>query len=312
MPSVKRLLARAKLNLSLQVEHKKHVDSLQKTREEKTDKKLHKIRSSIVFLKLHDVLIVEERQKGGVMLEVIDQQAGGSFVKIPSGEENLILRAARELERATQVSIDCQITLHKNIPAGAGLGGGSSDAAAFLLYAKKKVTLAKKKWLDIAKEIGSDVAMFMLREKTNNLLVEGTGDRIAPRESLKACGVVLICGQGLATGEVYRRYSLAEQVVEDGSEATKVGKVYVQDYRKDYRQEIIDMRNDLQEVACRLDARIGKRIEALRACEGIFCARMTGSGSACFGLTKLGDEENIAEGLRLKGLGNVFATRFLG
>ena len=297
MIDANRLLAHAKLNLSLQVEPKKI---------KKNNKKLHQIKSSVVFLKLHDVLLVEQRRKGGVELQVISQQAEVSSATITSGEENLVMRAARALERVMQNSQHWKITLLKNIPAAAGLGGGSSNAATFLLCAKKKINLPQKKWLDIAKEVGSDVSLFMLRENTNNLLVEGTGEKIARLENLKPCGVVLLCGEGLATSEVYNRYSL----VAGASDAPKgkqdyAQKVYAQkdhaqkDHAQNRMQEIIDMRNDLQDAASSLDARVAKRIMALRASEGILCARMTGSGSACFGLTKLGAQENIAEKLRL-------------
>ncbi len=290
-----RLLAHAKLNLSLQVGAKKL---------QKNDKKLHQIKSSVVFLKLHDVLLVEQRLKGGIHLQVIDKQAEVSSATITSGEDNLVIRAARALERVMQKSQHWKITLLKNIPAAAGLGGGSSNAAEFLLCAQKKINLSQKKWLDIAKEVGSDVSLFMLRENTNNLLVEGTGEKIARLENLKPCGVVLLCGEGLATSEVYNRYSLVARA----TGAPKGKKVYPQNRM----QEIIDMRNDLQDAASSLDARVANRIEALRASEGILCARMTGSGSACFGLTKLGAQENIAEKLRLSGFSNVLATEFLG
>ena len=347
VPSEKKLLAYAKLNLSLQVQtqnsqaknsqaknsqaknsqakNSQAKNSQAKNSQAKNsqkmprgeNEKLHEIKSSVAFLELHDVLIVEERQKGGLLLEVVDKQAEVSSANIPSGEENIIVRAARALERATKTSQSWKITLHKNIPIGAGLGGGSSDAAAFLLYAQKKIRLEQKKWLDIAKEVGSDVALFMLRgKKTNHLFVQGTGEIISQRETLKVCGVVLLCGKGLSTSEVYRRYSLTASEAKGSKaraqNASQEAAGKITSLKNDLQNNLQNnWQNDLQDAACSLDPSIAERIKALRECEGIFYARMTGSGSACFGLTELGGEENVAEELRSRGFSNVLATRLL-
>ena len=321
------LFAPAKVNLSLRVGAR-------------NDCGLHALESHIVFLELHDQLEVHDREDGGglaVEFYKANSHAHSAEETFPVCEDHSLARAARALAATVQSksvegsvkdgvgSFECawNIVVQKAIPAGAGLGGGSSDAASFLRYAREKistqnsmrgfnknsVSLSAAEWLSVARAVGSDVALFFLRAKSNSVFVSGYGERVLEQAALPVCGVVLLCGAELSTKAVYERYArdraegraYSATEVETFSSASKFSKLTA----------LLEAGgNDLLAAACALDGSIVERLSALRSCEEVFCARMTGSGSACFGLTELGCEEDVAECLRARGWRGVIATRF--
>ena len=332
--SASRLLsAPAKVNLSLRVRGRNSAKGLHSA--------LHKIESQIVFLDLQDRIEVLDRQDSGNLAVEFDETYLGQLGEesLPVCEDHSLSRAARALAESVRAQgitdgvkelkfalefpweFPWNVVVRKAIPAGAGLGGGSSDAASFLRYAREKldargVSLSDDEWLSVARAVGSDVALFFLRGESNCAFVSGFGERVLAQESLPICGVVLLCGAGLSTAEVYRRYDCEQ----DEKQGKKQG-----EGREDCEEEpclssspssrlavfLEGSGNDLLSAACALDGSIVERLSALRSCEEVFCARMTGSGSACFGLTALGDEEGVATKLRARGLRGVIATRFL-
>ena len=332
--SASRLLsAPAKVNLSLRVCGRNSAKGLHSA--------LHKIESQIVFLDLQDRIEVLDRQDGGNLAVEFDEARLGQLGEesLPVCEDHSLSRAARALAESVRakgitdgvkelefaLGFPWNVVVRKAIPAGAGLGGGSSDAASFLRYAREKldargVSLSDDEWLSVARAVGSDVALFFLRGESNCVFVSGFGERILAQESLPICGVVLLCGAGLSTAEVYRRYDCEQDEKQGEKQDKKQG-----EGGEDCEEEsclssspssrlaalLEGSGNDLLSAACALDGSIVERLSALRSCEEVFCARMTGSGSACFGLTALGDEEGVATKLRARGLRGVIATRFL-
>ncbi len=337
------LFAPAKVNLSLRVGGR-------------NDCGLHELESHIVFLELHDRLEVQDREDGGgLAVEFYKANSKTHFkthFKTHADESFLVCedhslaRAARALAAAVESksvegsvkgsvkdgvgSFECawNIVVQKAIPVGAGLGGGSSDAASFLRYAREKissqnfmqkfnknsVSLSDVEWLSVARAVGSDVALFFLRAKSNSVFVSGYGERVSEQAALPVCGVVLLCGAELSTEAVYERY--ARDRAEGRADRVVEGQTFSEACSSASKSSRLTALletggNDLLAAACDLDGSIVERLSALRSCEEVFCARMTGSGSACFGLTELGCEENVAACLRTRGWGGVIATRFL-
>src|SRR5262245_34517028 len=107
------VLAPAKLNLFLEVLARR------------TDG-YHEIESLMVTVNLYDTLTVTELESGSIVLECDDP-------RLPTGSENLVVKAAQRLKAATGCSRGVKLTLRKLIPTQAGLAGGSSDAAAALV-----------------------------------------------------------------------------------------------------------------------------------------------------------------------------------
>lgn len=131
---------------------------------------------------------------------------GGLPVDVAS--ENLILVALREL-RSVVALPPLRIVLEKRIPVAAGLGGGSSDAAAALRGGLQlaNVTLATDRLLEVAARVGSDVPLFLAN---GPVLIEGRGERITPLAALAppAAGVLLVTpGVPLQTRDVFAAFA---------------------------------------------------------------------------------------------------------
>ncbi len=316
------LSAPAKLNLSLRIGRRSSATRLVGG--------LHKLESHIVFLDLHDRLEVEDREDAGSLaVEFCDTHAVEESFLV--GKDHSLSRAARALavavasksveggmeNSADNLAFAWKIVVQKAIPAGAGLGGGSSDAASFLRYARTRglgALLSDAEWLSVARAVGSDVALFLLRARSNCVFVSGFGERVLEQEALPVCGVVLVCGAGLSTASVYERYARnqAEGRKDAAADVEIFSEACLSTSPSARLSSLLEAGgNDLLVAACALDGSIVERLKALRSCEEVFCARMTGSGSACFGLTELGCEEGVAARLRARGFRGAMATRFL-
>lgn len=187
---------------------------------------------------------------------------------IPSGAENLVLRAARALAEAAGLRARAAITLEKKIPSGGGLGGGSSDAAVTLigLSALWELDLPLELLSRVAGELGSDVPFFLHGGTARGL---GRGERIAQLDDLPPQGVVLVMPPfPVSTPEVFRRL---EAPAWDGSGVGALDASADPD------------RNDLEPAAEALFPALREVREALERA-GATRARLSGSGSTVFGL----------------------------
>jgi 4-diphosphocytidyl-2-C-methyl-D-erythritol kinase len=159
----------------------------------------HPVRTVLQTVEVCDVLAVEVIDGGsGLHLEV-----GGDA---PTGEDNLCHRAATAFLAATGMRMGIRIALTKAIPQAAGLGGGSSDAAAVLrvLNFIAGEALSREELLQAASALGMDVPFFLVG---GTALGEGRGERITALPQAPPLPVVLMNpGVGLSTAEVYRRF----------------------------------------------------------------------------------------------------------
>ena len=124
-----------------------------------------------------------------------------------SGENNLVWHAAAALAKFGNKPPQAQIFIHKRIPVGMGLGGGSSDAAAALLALNEcwGLNLPLHELAQVAAELGSDVAFFLWG---GTALGEGRGERIEPLPPLPSLPVTLICPQSTLPNKTAKMYSL--------------------------------------------------------------------------------------------------------
>jgi len=121
--------------------------------------------------------------------------------------DNLVTRAATLLKASTGYSLGARIQLHKHIPWGAGLGGGSSDAAATLLALNElwQCGLSPSELVDLASRLGSDVPFFIHK---GTALIEGKGEKVTPLPSLPStCFVLLVPPLPKITGKTKEMYS---------------------------------------------------------------------------------------------------------
>lgn len=205
-------------------------------------------------------------------------RAGSAYV--PADESNLVLRAANALRAHTGCTKGARITLRKYIPVAAGMGGGSSDAAAALkgLNHLWKLGLSDDELEAIGLTIGADVP-FCIRGGLQR--AQGVGERLTPLPLKKPLYLVAFqpC-RGLSTKEVFT--SLHEDGIldMDRPDNERAADALA---RGDVRLLGRSLGNVLEPVSRRLRPDIDKAIRDIEAA-GAAGARMTGSGSAVFGV----------------------------
>jgi len=180
--------------------------------------------------------------------------------------EDLIMRAAQSLQRASGTSLGAHIAVEKHIPAQAGMGGGSSDAASTLLALNRLWGLnwPLSKLMPLGLALGADVPFFL---GGHNAWVQGIGEQITPIDLPAARFAVLKPNAGLETAKIFRHPEL-----ERATETATMSVFAVDPYGFG--------RNDLQPVAQALCPEITEALDWLGS-HGL-SPRMTGSGSAVF------------------------------
>ena len=156
----------------------------------------HDLESLVSKLDLADELVFEQRAAGE--LELLCDHDG-----LPVGADNLVLRAAGALRRATGTVQGMSCRLRKRIPVGGGLGGGSADAAATLvaLNTMWDLGLTQDRLAAVGAEVGSDVPLFMA---PGSVVMRGRGEVVTPVPARWSGTVVLLLpGIEVSTARVY-------------------------------------------------------------------------------------------------------------
>lgn len=199
----------------------------------------------------------------------------------PEIEDNLVERALNEARKSAAVP-PLAITLNKSIPIAAGLGGGSSDAAAALLAASDFGEVSRSDLPDVAHRVGADVTLFLTG---GTLMMRGIGYEIESVRTMSDFAVtVVVPGFGLATKAVYERWDALE-----GPLGPEVG----EDRLPPALRGGMPMRNDLLPAALAVEPRLGDFMADVASVWGTTVC-LTGSGSACFGYFATLDEANDA------------------
>jgi 4-diphosphocytidyl-2-C-methyl-D-erythritol kinase len=205
----------------------------------------------------------------------------GPFASALGGQEdNLVLRAARALRaRAGRPAPGARLTLTKNLPVAAGLGGGSGDAAATLgaLNRLWGLGLDDHALADLALDLGADVPACLAGRPVQ---VAGIGEQISDAPALPGFWLVLANpGAPAPTGAVFARFRRDGAVF--SRPAPLAGPVESFD---DLVAALAARANDLEAAACHVAPLTGAALAALRAAPACRLARMSGSGASCFGL----------------------------
>lgn len=271
------LRAYAKLNLCLQVNE---------TREDG----LHEVDTLMQSIDLFDTLMMEEAD--GLSLQI----DGG----LALSDDNLVLQAARHLQKETGCEKGAALRLCKRIPVAAGLAGGSADAAAALLGLNRLwgLDLPQDRLLAIGRELGSDVPFCMVGGLVR---ATGTGTDLRPLQSaLPSCFVVLSkAGEGISAKDAYQMFDrLRGRVAVD----VDVDAMETAIAQADFGAVAGLLANDLQPGCGRMRPEVFEGIECLYAL-GAEGAAMSGSGSCVFGLFR---EEEAAK-FAAKEMQNLFA-----
>jgi len=152
--------APAKINLSLKILGRRNDG-------------FHEIETFIVPVSLYDEIRIDRRPTGKGIEFACDDPS------VPAGDDNLAVRAAKTFFKRTKLNSDVSIRLKKKIPHGAGLGGGSSDAASTLLALNEvfEMNLPREALAKMAETIGSDIPFFIFQSAA---ICKGRGELVTP------------------------------------------------------------------------------------------------------------------------------------
>jgi len=186
-----RVLAPAKINLSLKILSRR-------------EDGFHEIETLIAPVSLRDEINIDKKEKG-IEFRCDDPS-------VPQGDDNLVVRAANRFFAATKLTPAVSIDLKKKIPHGAGLGGGSSDAAATLLALNRlfETNLAREELAKLGSEIGSDVPFFIFESAAT---CRGRGEIVSPVQLPEQLPILLLKPDFVvATAWAYSRWHDSREI----------------------------------------------------------------------------------------------------
>lgn len=245
----------------------------------------HRLSTLFAKINLYDVLDLSfDRANGGPSLTI---EEDGAPSGLSAGEDNLVLRAARAFYKAFRVKVGSKLVLTKRIPMGAGLGGGSSDAAGTLLglaqlFEIKLDAKNKKKLHDLAVSLGADVPFFLRPQPF--CLGQGIGDRLSPVAVGKSLPFMILVypGISISTAQAYKalprpsrsdvltRLSQLDKLVDSLKKGRPVG---------DWAGLLFNRLEQAELPALRQVEQARRILESA----GAAGTRMSGSGSSIFG-----------------------------
>ncbi len=268
VPTTLTFRAPAKLNLSLAILGRR-------------DDGYHEIETLMTAVSLADTLVVRPAALPGVRLR-ISEGGSGTANAVPADGSNLVVRAITALATAAGVEPALEVDLEKCTPAGAGLGGGSSDAAAAIRATARIWGLdwPTGRLAAVGATIGSDVPWFFPGRPA---IASGRGERIEPVPALPALAAVIVWpGVPLSTAAVYRGWGTVGGADVRPGDARRLAQALAADRWQDVWPLV---NNDLEPAARQLCPEIDAALEDL-ARAGAVRPRLTGSGSACFALAR--------------------------
>ncbi|MFA5520980.1 MAG: 4-(cytidine 5'-diphospho)-2-C-methyl-D-erythritol kinase [Castellaniella sp.] len=224
----------------------------------------HDLQTVFRFIGLYDWLDFDVRADGRIVRE-------GRSLPGVALRDDLIVRAARLLQKATGTRLGVQMRLIKQIPAGGGLGGGSSDAATVLIALNRLwgTGLDRKRLQSLGAELGADVPVFIFGRPA---FAEGRGDRFTSLSLPPAYYVIIQPRVHLATAQVFADPGLTR-------DTKPVTISFFTEWQSSAPRHAFG-RNDLEPAAGRISPEVAQ-LAGWLADEG-FTARMSGSGSCFF------------------------------
>lgn len=263
----------AKLNLALKI-IRKRPDGF------------HDLATLFHRISLADTLILKKK-KSGFELRCSDRSL--------EGEGNLIAKAYRRLQREIPGLGGVSVVLKKQTPIGAGLGGGSSNAAFFLLGMKKlyRLKISQAKLARLGGELGADIPFFILNY--NQAIGLGKGDKLK-RVASKTRHTFLLAAsrEGLSTKDVYQSLPVRHQPLSLTKVSRAITMLCAFLEKKDYGCVSELLQNDLEISAFRLRPSLHAVLEQFQK-RGARLVRMTGSGPTIFAILP-----HLREATRLK------------
>lgn len=252
----------------------------------------HELESVFRFIGLYDYLDFELTTDGSI-------QRINDVVNLPQ-QSDLTIRAARLLQQTTNTGYGANISYQKNLPAGGGVGGGSSDAATTLIALNHlwQTGLSRQELLNLGGQLGADVPVFIYGQSA---FATGIGDNLNPVTLADNAYLLIKPAATVATTRIFSAPDLTRD-----SESVKISSFT--DWQSDH--DTLFGRNDLQETVFRLEPVIAKTHDFLLGFG--LDTRMTGSGSCLFAefadfdhammqyqqiISKIGNQANLIENI---------------
>jgi 4-diphosphocytidyl-2-C-methyl-D-erythritol kinase len=237
----------------------------------------HNLLSVITKINLYDYLSVEKSDH--FSLEIF-----GQFKNLINPKDNLFTTILNYFQEQYHISNNIKIILEKNIPVGAGLGGGSSDACSFMKILNEifNLNLTKSELQKISLNFGSDIAFFF--EETTQIVMN-RGETLCDYNDLEKLEIVLIYPQiNLSTKKIFQDFASHNSSHSQPINANKNFLESANSFSKNLtQQQIFDLENDLEKIAV-IHAPIIQEIKNNMQNFGSINCKMSGSGSAVFAI----------------------------
>ncbi len=243
------LLAPAKINLFLHITGQR-------------DDGYHQLQSAFQLIDWYDNIALQPLKSNE-----IKRLVGADGV---AAENDLVVRAAHLLKRHTAYPFGASIALKKNIPMGAGLGGGSSDAASVLIGLNQlwDLNLSQTELMKLGLELGADVPFFLFGQ---NAFVEGVGEHLGAIKLPEDQFLVIFPGQSISTKDVFQAETLTR------NHAPITISHFLAGHWSDPQ-----FGNDLQPIASKICPEVNRALDWISQYLPNSAKRMSGSGSCVF------------------------------
>ena len=232
----------------------------------------HNIMSLITFCDLHDIISISKIRSSKDKISF-----SGKFKKGIDKEKNTATKVLSLLRKNQMAENQVfKIKIHKNIPHGSGLGGGSSNAADLLNYfnSKMRLKLDKKKIKKLASKIGFDVPISL--ERRNTFLTGKKDEIIRFNQKFKLNLLIVYPGLICSTKKIYKKNRKISLLKPQFFFYLKNNKKLINFLKNEH--------NDLEKVVTKVYPKINEIINYIKSQKGCYFSRITGSGSACIGI----------------------------
>lgn len=238
----------------------------------------HKLESALTTIDLFDDLLVEESSKTEIIIK-------GEYAGKVDPHNNLFTTILDFFHKEFSTSKNLKITITKNIPVLAGLGGGSSNAAYFMIALNNifELNLSSKKLQELSFNFGSDIAFFIATKKSALIKGRGEVDEILELEDKKI--LLVNPNKPLSTKEVFNHYNQTRLPRFARNDEDKQSSLVIasEAWQSMSYTDLAKIENDLQDTAIKLLPEIKTILTTFKE-KGAEIAKMSGSGPTCFAI----------------------------
>jgi len=240
----------------------------------------HNLQSIVIPINLHDTITIELRPDNKILRKI--------NIDVPF-EEDLAIKAVIAMQKFSGIQSGLEIDTQKNIPIGAGLGGGSSNAASVLLALNQlwEINLSTDALCKIALTLGADVPFFIHQ---NSAWVEGIGEKITPIKLDKYFFIIVKPSNYISTKSIFTDPNLEKQsiILDQDKYIQTIHSQSIIDNIKMYMQ----LNNCMEQVVLQTQPNINEWLTLQKYNNLNF--RMTGSGSCFFCMFSSKEERDIS------------------